>query len=103
VDVWKNSNELGKVAGYAALQLCAGTTMDKITLPSNLIDPSVAPAAGLTAADFTTPGNNTVKAFILKPTPLTADNLQLAIDGGWITKDDLCKGVEAATAPAACK
>ena len=24
VDVWKNSNELGKVAGAAALQLCAG-------------------------------------------------------------------------------
>ena len=27
VDVWKNSNELGKAAGAAALALCAGTAM----------------------------------------------------------------------------
>jgi D-xylose transport system substrate-binding protein len=102
VDVWKNSNELGKVAGAAALQLCAGKKMAEITTPDNL-DASVAPAAGNTAADFTTPNGTVVKSLILKPTPITAENLQLVIDGGWITKDDLCKGVEAATAPAACK
>ena len=27
VDVWKNSNELGKAGGEAALQLCAGTAI----------------------------------------------------------------------------
>ena len=27
IDVWKNANELGKAAGSAALQLCAGTEM----------------------------------------------------------------------------
>lgn len=102
VDVWKNSNELGKVGGTAALQLCAGKAMGEIATPADL-DTSVAPAAGKTATDFTTPGGNTVKSIILKPTPLTADNLNLVIDGGWITKDKLCAGVDPATAPAACK
>ena len=103
VDVWKNANELGKVAGAAALALCAGGKMDSLKLPDNFIDPKVAPVAGLTAKAFTTPGGNSVSSFILQPTPLTADKLQLAIDGGQITKADLCKGVDAATAPAACK
>ena len=50
VDVWKNANELGKAAGAAALALCAGGTMASLKLPDGLIDPTVAPAAGLTAA-----------------------------------------------------
>jgi D-xylose transport system substrate-binding protein len=103
VDVWKNANELGKTAGAAALALCAGGDMASLKLQDGLIDPKVAPVAGLTAQPFTTPGGNTVSSFILQPTPLTADNLQLAVDGGQITKDDLCKGVDAASAPPACK
>lgn len=103
VDVFKNANELGKAAGAAAMQLCAGKKIGEVTLPSGLIDPSVAPVAGLTVQDFKTPGNNTVKSFILQPTPLTADTLQKAIDAGQITKADLCKGVDAAKAPPACK
>ena len=105
VDVWKNANELGKTAGAAALALCAGGTMSSLTLQSGLIDPAVAPTAGLTATPFTTPANNTVSSFILQPTPLTAANLQKAVDGGQISKADLCKGVDAtsATAPTACK
>ena len=111
VDIWKNSNELGKAAGAAALQLCQGKALGEVTLPDGLIDPSVAPDS-LTAGDFTTPGpdgkpdsgdENTVKSFILKPTPITADKLNLVIDGGWITKDKLCEGVDAASAPDACK
>jgi D-xylose transport system substrate-binding protein len=105
VDVWKNANELGKTAGAAALALCNGGKMDALTLPNGLIDPTVAPAAGLTSKPFTTPGNNTVSSFILQPTPLLAADLQKAIDGGQITKAELCKGVDtaSATAPAACK
>jgi D-xylose transport system substrate-binding protein len=103
VDVFKNANELGKTAGAAALALCAGGTMSSLTLQSGLIAPDVAPLKGLTATPFTTPGGNTVSSFILQPTPLTADNLQKAIDAGQITKDALCKGVTAATAPAACQ
>ncbi len=103
VDVWKNANELGKAAGAAALELCKGTAMASLALPDGLIDASVAPAAGLTAQSFTTPSGVAVSSFILQPTPLTAENLQLAVDGNQISKEDLCKGVDAATAPEACK
>jgi D-xylose transport system substrate-binding protein len=103
VDVFKNANELGKATGAAALALCAGTKMAALTLPSGLIDPTVAPAAGLASKPFTTPNGTVVNSFILQPTPLTADTLQVAIDAGQITKADLCKGVAAASAPAACK
>jgi ABC-type xylose transport system, periplasmic component len=103
VDVFKNANELGKAAGAAALALCAGTKMADLKLPDGLIDPKVAPVPGLSAQDFKTPNGTTVSSFILQPTPLTADTLQTAVDAGQISKADLCKGVDAATAPAACK
>jgi D-xylose transport system substrate-binding protein len=103
VDVWKNANELGKTAAAAALALCDGGDMASLALPDGFVDPAVAPAAGLTAKPFETPGGNTVNSFILQPTPLTAENLQLAIDGGQLTKEQLCKDVDAASAPPACK
>jgi D-xylose transport system substrate-binding protein len=103
VDVFKNANELGKAAGAAALELCKGTAMAGLTLPDGLIDPTVAPVAGLAAQPFTTPDGTSVQSYILQPTPLTAENLQVAVDAGQISKEDLCKGVDAATAPAACK
>ena len=105
VDVFKNANELGKAAGAAALKLCADPKTLGLTLPDGLVDTTVAPTAGLTAQDFKTPGGTTVKSFILQPTPLTAETLQVAVDAGQISKADLCKGVDAtaATAPAACK
>ena len=87
VDVWKDARELGKAAGEAAVQLCGGTTVDKIT----------------GAAPFVTPGKNTVSSIIIAPHPITKDNLNVVIDAGWITKDKLCLGVDAAKAPAACK
>lgn len=102
VDVWKNANELGKAAGALAVQMCGGTKVADTSLPAGFIEASVAPTS-LTAVPFTTPGGLTVSSFILQPTPLTADNLQVAVDGGQITKEDLCKGVDAATAPPACK
>ncbi len=103
VDVWKQANELGKAAGAAALALCAGGDMASLTLADGLVSPDVAPVAGLTSTPFETPGGNSVSSFILQPTPLTAENLQLAVDGGQITKDALCAGVDAASAPAACQ
>jgi len=102
VDVWKNSNELGKVAGQAALDLCAGTAMADLAIPDGLIDSSVAPAAGLGVQDFETPNGTTVKSFILQPTPITAENLELVIDGGWITQEELCANVTDSP-PAACQ
>jgi D-xylose transport system substrate-binding protein len=105
VDVWKSANELGKTAGAAALALCAGgaSAISTLKVAEGLIDPKIAPAAGLTAQPFKTPGGNTVASFILQPTPITADNLQVVVDAGQISKADLCKGVDPATGPAACK
>jgi len=103
VDVYKQANELGKAAGALALALCAGTKMADLKLPDGLIKADVAPAAGLSAQQFKSPGGLTLNSFTLQVTPLTADNLQVAIDAGQISKADLCKGVDAATAPAACK
>ena len=91
VDVWKNSNELGKAAGQAALQLCEGTAFEDITIE---VDESVAPLDGNSPTDFETPGGNTVKSLILQPTPLVAEDLGLVFDAGWyVTKEDICEGV----------
>ena len=99
VDVWKNANELGKVAGATALELCKGTDPASMSLPSGLVDPSVAPTSP-TPQDFTTPGGNTVKSYILQPTPITQDNINAVVDGGWITKDKLCEKAASGPAPA---
>jgi hypothetical protein len=83
-----------------------------VTIPDGLVNPDVAPTAGLTAAEFTTPGpdgepdsgdENVVSSFILQPQPITAENLDLILDSGWLTKDVLCEGVDPATAPPACQ
>ena len=103
VDVWKQAGELGKAAGAAALQLCNGSKIADVKLPAGSVDAAVAPVAGLSAQPFTTPGGTKVSSFILQPTPLLAADLQKAVDGGQITKADLCKGVDASTAPPACK
>jgi D-xylose transport system substrate-binding protein len=81
VDVWKDSRALGKAAGEAAVALCGGTTVDKVT----------------GAAPFTTPGKNTINSILLKPIPITKDNLKVVLDANWITKDVLCKDVKAGT------
>ena len=79
VDVWKNANELGKAAGAAAL---AALRRDQDGRPqASRRSPRPDGRAGGRAQprqDFTTPGGNTVKSFILQPTPITADNLQVA-------------------------
>jgi D-xylose transport system substrate-binding protein len=99
VDVWKNANELGKAAGAAALQLCAGVAPGDVTLPDGLLNPDVIPAAGPKAADFTTPGGNVEKSLILTPQPLTIDTLNLPIEAGYVTAEQICKGVDPAVVP----
>jgi D-xylose transport system substrate-binding protein len=83
VDVWKDSRMLGKAAGEAAVQLCNGTTVDKIS----------------GASPFTTPGGNTVSSVLLKADPINKTNLNDVLSAGWITKDVLCKGVTAGAVP----
>ena len=80
VSVWKDARELGKAAAEVALKLAGGTMMDAI-------DGSVMFNGG--------PKGVNMHSLFLKPLPITKDNLNLVIDGGWITKDEVCKGVPA--------
>jgi D-xylose transport system substrate-binding protein len=100
VDVWKDAFGLGETAGSAAIQLCAAKALADITAPSTLKD-HVKPAAGDKATPFTTPNGTAVSAIILKPTPITAANLNLVIDLGWVTKEKVCAGAKPDVA--ACK
>ncbi len=79
VDVWKDARLLGKTAGDAAAQLCKNSDPSKVT----------------GTAKFKTPGGNELNSILLQPNPITKDNLKDVLDAGWITKEDLCKGVAA--------
>ena len=79
VSVWKDARALGKAAGEAAVKLAGGTAMDKI-------DGSVMFDGG--------PKKVNMNSLFLKPVPITKDNLDVVIDAGWITKDEVCKGVK---------
>ena len=79
VDVWKDARLLGKTAGEAAAALCKDKDVSKVK----------------GTAPFKTPGGNSVSSILLKPQPITKDNLNVVIDAGWTTKDNVCKGVKA--------
>jgi D-xylose transport system substrate-binding protein len=85
VSVWKDSRDLGREAADAAVELAAGKTV-----------PGTQKWSG---------GEKkvTMDAKLLKPVPITRANLDVVVKAGWITKDELCKGVDAAKAPGACK
>jgi D-xylose transport system substrate-binding protein len=79
VDVWKDARELGKIAGEAAVALCA--------------NPDPTTVAG--TAPFTTPGGIDITSILLEPIPITKDNLNVVLEAGWIDEATLCQGVEA--------
>lgn len=95
VSVWKDAFGLGETAGNVAIQLCNGTALNAVTAPSTLAD-HVKPDS-LAAAPFETPGGKTVQSIILKPTPITQDNINLVVDLGWEPKDVVCANVPAGT------
>ncbi len=81
VSVWKDATELGTKAGEAALQLCK--------------DPDITKVTGATASK--TVGGIDSTAVLLKPVPITKENLQVVLDAKWLTVEELCKDVPAAT------
>lgn len=83
VSVWKDARLLGKTAGESAIALCKDKDV------SNVKD----------TAPFTTPGGEEVTSILLQPQPITQDNLDVVIDAGWTTKDNVCKGVTAGSVP----
>jgi D-xylose transport system substrate-binding protein len=95
VSVWKDAFGLGETAGNVAIQLCGGTALEDVTAPDTLKD-HVKPDSNAAAA-FETPGGNTVQSIILKPTPITRENINLVVDLGWETKEAVCANVPAGT------
>jgi D-xylose transport system substrate-binding protein len=85
VSVWKDSRELGKTAGEVAAELVAKKK------PAH--------------TEIFKDGSKHIpqQAILLTPIPITKANLKAVIDAKWISKDELCAGVDAAKAPAACK
>ncbi|MCB8840463.1 D-xylose ABC transporter substrate-binding protein [Aurantimonas sp. VKM B-3413] len=83
VSVWKDSRELGKRAAEIALQLAAGKKMDEVD--------------GAEAWD--SPNGKKLESIFLKPVPITKDNLDVVIDAGWISKDEVCQGVKPGSVP----
>ncbi|MDB5664026.1 substrate-binding domain-containing protein [Cypionkella sp.] len=77
VSVWKDSRALGKAAGEIAVQLANGVALDAI--------------AGATKFSDGEKGVE-MNAILLTPTAITKDTLNLAIDGGRITKEEACEG-----------
>jgi D-xylose transport system substrate-binding protein len=86
VSVWKDSRALGKAAGEAAIELAGGKALDQVT----------------GVVKFSNgPKKVEMNSILLAPVPITKDNLNVVIDAGWISKDEVCKGV-AAGAVAVC-
>ena len=79
VSVWKDSRVLGKKAGEVALLLAGGTKMGEV--------PGVVKFSG-------GPKKVEMNSLFLKPVPVTRENLDIAIDAGWIKKDEVCQGVK---------
>jgi D-xylose transport system substrate-binding protein len=88
VSVWKDARELGKAAGSYAAQLAGGAKLGALK--------GAKPWSGGTK-------KLTISSVFLKPVPVTKDNLKVVIDAGWATKAQVCQGVDAAKATAACK
>ena len=83
--IFKDSRELGREAAIAAIALSQGKPVDK-------------------AAPWNSgPKKVSLQSRLLTPVAVTRDNLDLVVKAGWIKKDELCKGVSGASAPAACK
>jgi len=79
VSVWKDSRLLGKAAADIAVQLAKGTALDKI---EGTIKFGNGPKK--------VPMNTT----LLKPDPITKDNLNDVISAGVVTKAEVCQGVK---------
>ena len=83
VSVWKDSRDLGKNAGEIAIALAGGAEMSGIE----------------GAEEWTSPAGTTLWAEFLEPVPVTKDNLNVVVDAGWISQEELCQGVSGGPAP----
>jgi D-xylose transport system substrate-binding protein len=85
VSVWKDARALGQAAANIAVSLAKGEKIDN----------AIKWAGG--------PKGVKMDAILLKPVPITWDNLNIVVDAGWVKSQVVCQGVVDAKAPAACK
>ena len=83
VSVWKDSRDLGREAAEIALALVEGAEMSEID----------------GAEQWTSPGGTTLWAEFLAPVPITQDNLDVIVESGWISQEELCQGVQNGPSP----
>jgi D-xylose transport system substrate-binding protein len=83
VSVWKDSRDLGRNAAEIAVALANGSAMADID----------------GSQEWTSPGGTTMTSMFLAPVPITADNLSVVVDAGWIDLETLCQGVTDGPAP----
>ena len=84
VDVWKDARELGKAAGESACAMAQGTALQDVA----------------NTEAFDSPGGNQMTSIFLTPQAITQDNLNVVLDAGWITQEELCQGVDPGTVDA---
>jgi D-xylose transport system substrate-binding protein len=84
VSIWKDARDLGKVSAEAAVALAQGKKMAAIA--------GVKPFSGGAK-------HITVNGILLTPLAVTKDNLNVIVDKGWITKAEVCGGVDPAKTP----
>ncbi|SMF81346.1 xylose-binding protein [Tistlia consotensis] len=81
VSVWKDARALGKRAAEIAVALAKGKKLSEIE----------------GAESWTSPNGKTLSSQFLKPVPITRKNLDVVIDAGWITRQEVCQGVPKGT------
>ncbi|MGD0188306.1 MAG: D-xylose ABC transporter substrate-binding protein [Roseiarcus sp.] len=84
VSIWKDSRDLGKLAGQSAVALAQGKKMTAL--------PGVKPFSGGAK-------HVTVNGVLLTPLAVTRANLNVIVDKGWITKAEVCAGANPAVVP----
>ncbi len=84
--VWvcMDARDLAKTAAETAVALAGAATMEEIE----------------GSQKWESPSGQELNAIFLKPIPITRDNLNVVVDAGWITKDELCQNVPANTVKA---
>jgi D-xylose transport system substrate-binding protein len=86
-DVWRDYTQLGRTIGETANALCRGG--------------DVAHVSGTT--QVTLADGHQITSILHTPRVITRDTLNIVLDSGWMTKDELCQDLSPATAPAVCQ
>jgi D-xylose transport system substrate-binding protein len=84
VSIWKDARDLGKLSGEMAVALASGKKAADL--------PNVKPFDG-------GPKHIKINGILLTPLAVTKDNLNVIVDKGWITKAEVCAGVDPAKTP----